>query len=85
MDPFNWFSLVGRIFPKLVAIILVVGFICFPCTANAVFMWAVHVRAEHVTSELRHALDPMLTHLRHGVHACHTTNTHCSPRVPSGQ
>jgi hypothetical protein len=65
MDPFDWFSVVGRIFPRLVAITLVVGLIYFPRTADAVFMWAVHIRAEHVTSELHHALDPILAHMKH--------------------
>ena len=60
VDPFDWLSLVGRMFPRLVAIILVVAFIGFPRTADAVFMWAVHVRAEQITSEFDRGLDPCL-------------------------
>jgi hypothetical protein len=83
MDPFGWFSLAGRIFPRLVAIILVVAFIGFPRTADAVFMWAVHVRAAQVTSELDHALDPMLARLGHSADACRATNDQCSPGMSS--
>ena len=79
MDPFDWLSLFGRLFPRLVATILVVGFIGFPRTADAVFMWAVHARAAQITSEFNHALDPMLARLKHGVDTCHTTNSQCPP------
>jgi hypothetical protein len=79
MDPFDWLSLAGRMFPRLVAIIMVVAFIGFPRTADAVFMWAVHVRAAEVTSEFNHALDPMLARFRRGVDTCHVTNDQCSP------
>jgi hypothetical protein len=65
VDPLDWFSLAGRILPRLVAVILVVAFIGFPRTADAVFMWAVHARAAQITSELDHALNPMLACLRH--------------------
>jgi hypothetical protein len=81
MDPFDWLSLAGRMFPRLVAIILVVAFIGFPRTADAVFMWAVHVRAAQITSEFDHALDPMLARLKHGVETCRATSGQCSPGV----
>jgi hypothetical protein len=72
-------------FPRLVAIILVVAFIGFPRTADAVFMWVVHVRAEQITSEFDRGLDPMLTRMRHGGDTCHTTNSQCQyPSQPNG-
>jgi hypothetical protein len=80
MDPFDGLSLFGRLFPRLVAIVLAVAFIGFPRTADAVFMWTVHVRAAQITSEFDHALDPMFARLRHGVDTCHAPNSQCSQK-----
>ena len=39
MDPFDWLSIAGKLFPRLVKTVIVIGVLAFPVTAKSVFMW----------------------------------------------
>jgi hypothetical protein len=64
MGPLDVLSIVGSIWPRVLSLALVVGFVCFPRDADAAFMWVVHVEAARITPILQHALAGV------GHHAC---------------
>lgn len=64
-------SIIGSIWPRVVSIALIAGFLFFPHDADAAFMWAVHVEVGHIASVLRHALESV------GHHACHARAARC--------
>jgi hypothetical protein len=65
MDPFDWFSLAGKLFPRLVKTVIVIGVLAFPVTAKSVFIWMVRETAAEKTSELRSALRPTFARVKH--------------------
>jgi hypothetical protein len=71
MGPLGVLSIVGRLWPKVLSLALVVGFVFFPHAANAAFMWVVHVEAAHITSILQHGLASVWDH------ACHVRAVGC--------
>ena len=71
MGPFDALSIVGSIWPRVLSLVLVVGFVFFPHDADAAFMWAVHVEAARITSILEHSLANMWNH------ACHARAAGC--------
>lgn len=71
MGPFGVLSIIGSIWPRVVAVALIGGFVFFPHDADAALMWAAHVEAGHIASVFRHALESM------GRHACHARAAGC--------
>jgi hypothetical protein len=65
MGPFSMLSIIGEIWPRVVSIGLVVGFVFFRHDATAAFMWAVHVEAAHITSIVKQALESSLHYSCH--------------------
>jgi hypothetical protein len=66
MGPFGLLSIIGSIWPRVLSLALVVGFVLFPHDADAAFMWAVHVEAAHIAPIVKHALESSLHHGCHG-------------------
>jgi hypothetical protein len=56
MGPFSVLSIIGEIWPRVVAIGFAVGFVFFRHDATTAFMWAVHVEAAHFKSIFEHAV-----------------------------
>lgn len=79
MGPFTMLSIVGKIFPRLLAILLVVCFFGFPHLSNSIVMWAVHVEAAQITS----LLDRVFAHVlrARAVHDCTFQVARCTGHI----
>jgi hypothetical protein len=71
MGPLGVLSIVGRLWPRALSLVIVVGFVVFPHAANAALMWVVHVEVAHITSSLHHRLEGIWHH------ACHARTVGC--------